>query len=310
MESVSARIVGSLGGRRWGWTQSLGAGGLLLQSHDNTRLVVTNEHLEPLMELDIPASAGGPHAVSEDLSRVALSLRDEVRLVDSAGRTVGRFPHEPWEWSTGACAFDHGGGHLWATIPANGELHLVVLRLDDLQEVDRRGLESDGAGNPLHHPDRRTIGWSIGEGQDGSVYRWARLDEQRMDLRIVPSPSGDRVLIAIHPTGTQYLTTPYHGGPLQVHRFDDDEVVGAVDDPEHLHWDFVAGYLDPDRIIAAAVHEDGSEHLLTLNREPLEPVAEIAAEGSVNEWSSLAWVGNGSWVSIGEDAAEMWQLVN
>jgi hypothetical protein len=232
-----------------------------------------------------------------------------VRLLDSAGHIVGSFPHPPWDkWSSGACAFDRSGGHLWATVPTSENTDLVVLELDGLREVDRGSLQSRPAGlQPLHHPDGRNIGWSIGEGQDRVLIRWSSLLGNRMHLRLPPDE--DRVLAAIHPTGSEYITTPHASGPLQRHRFGDDGVAGSVDAPDEVHWDFVAGYLDADRILAST-RADDEEGLLVVNRDPMEITAKVISEGSANQWSSLAWVGQGGWVTVGDDVAELWGLID
>ena len=83
-----------------------------------------------------------------------------------------------------------------------------------------------------------------------------------MQLNLMPDE--DRVLAAIHPMGTEYITTPHASGPLQRHRFGDDVVIGRIDPPEGVHWDFVAGYLDSNRIVAST-NTDGDEGQIVLN---------------------------------------------
>jgi hypothetical protein len=233
-------------------------------------------------------------------------LEEELRLLDSGGRIVGRFPHAPWEHSVGACTFDRDGRHLWATVPTPRDTDLVVLELDALREVDRAGLESQPAGlDPIHHPDGRTIGWSIGEGQDRVLIRWSSLVGDRMRLRLLAD--GDRVLIAIHPSGREYLTTPHYTGPLDRHRFEDDAEIDRLDPLEDEPWDFVAGYLDADRILAST-HTDDDEGLLLVNREPMEFTARVTSEGSADRYSSVQWIGRGTWVTGGHDATQLWSL--
>jgi hypothetical protein len=229
--------------------------------------------------------------------------------LDSAGRTVGRFPHAPWDqFSEGTSAFDRDGRHLWVTVPAPDDIDLIVLEMASLREVDRVRVQSQPAGvEPIHHPDGRTIGWSIGEGQDRSLIGWSSLEGDRMQFRLLPDD--DRVLIAIHPTGGEYITTPHSTGPLQRHRFEDDAVIGRLDAQEDVLWDFVAGYLDEDRILASIrTEDDDGEGLLLVSREPMKVAAKVIAEGSANPWSSLIWIGRGMWVMAGDDVAELWQL--
>ncbi len=308
MVTLRAAVVGSLGGRRWGYTQDLGDGRLLLQSHDGSHLCVTDSRLKPIWDCEIPPSRGC-HSVASDLSRIAVSLPEEVRLLNSAGQIVGSFSHAPWDkWSTGACAFDRGGSYLWATVPTSEDTDLVVLELDGLRELDRGSLQSQPAGlQPLHHPDGRNIGWSIGEGQDRALIRWSSMLGNRMQLRLPLEE--DRVLTAIHPAGSEYITTPHATGPLQRHRFVDDAVASTIDAPDQMSWDFVAGYLDPDRILAST-HTDDEEGLMVVNRDPMKISANVIPEGSVNQWSSLMWVGHGGWVTVGDEAAELWGLID
>ena len=302
---VRAHVVNSLPGR-WGYTQGLWDGRLLLKTLNGTRLCVTDRRLVPIWDLEIPQSRGYD-SVSSDLSRIAVTLGEEVRLLDSGGQIVGRFRHAPWDqFSSGATAFDRGGHYLWATIPPAEDVDLVVLELDTLREVDRRSFESHPAGlEPLHHPDGRTIGWSIGEGQDRVLIRWSSLVGDRMELRLVPDE--DRVLIAIHPNGHEYLTTPHSAGPIQRHRFGDDAVIGRLDASEDMRWDFAAGYLDVDRILAS-VRNDDDEGLLLADRDPMKIAARVISEGSASPWPTVTWVGASMWVTVGDVAAELWQL--
>jgi hypothetical protein len=301
MRELRAHVVGSLPGN-WGVTQDLGSGRLLLQSHDNTRLCVTNSRLEPIWEREIPV-ARGTHSVSSDMSRVAVCLHEELRLLDSAGRIVARFPHAPSDqFASGACTFDSDGRHVWATVPTSEDTDLVVLEMDTLREVDRAGLESQPAGlQPIHHPDGRRIGWSIGEGQDRALIRWSSLVGDRMQLRRMPDE--DRVLIAIHPSGLEYLTTPHSTGPIERHQSEGDAVIDRLDPPD-LPWDFVAGYLDADSILAST-HADDEQGLLLVNRDPMKTVANVIAEGTTNQYSALTWIGRGTWVMAGDRAAEL-----
>ena len=307
MTDVRAHVVNSLPGR-WGYVQEFGDGRLLLQRHDvdNSSICATDSRLAPIWEFAIP-SAGGCHSVSTDLSRIAVSLPDEVRLLDHGGTTVGSFGHAPWgPFSSGATAFDHDGRHLWAIVPTTDDAYLLVLERDSLNEVERRSLQSEPAGaQPIHHPQGRTIGWSIGEGQDRALIGWSSLEGEHIKLRLLPDD--DRVLAAIHPTGDEYLTAPHSTGALQRHRFADDRVVGQVKVEEGLSWDFVAGYLDADRILAS-VRADDEQELLLVRCDPMSVAAKVILARSANSWSSLLWVGAGTWASTGDRATELWSL--
>jgi hypothetical protein len=181
-----------------------------------------------------------------------------------------------------------------------------VLELDGLGEVARAGLGSQPAGvDPIHHPDGRSVGWSIGEGQDRVLIRWSSLAGDSMRLRLLADE--DRVLIAIHPAGTEYLTTPHYAGPLERHRFEDDAEIDRLDPREDQSWDFVAGYLDADRILASTL-TDGDEGLLLVNRAPMEIIAGVISEGIADRYSSVQWIGGGTWVTAGPDTTQLWSL--
>jgi hypothetical protein len=307
MSDLRAVVINSLPGK-WGFTQDLGDGRLLLQSHDGTRVCVTSARLEPTWECAIPA-ARGCCSVSSDLLKIAVCLPQEIRLLDSAGQTLASFPHAPWDqWSSGACAFDRHGHHLWATVPTSTDADLVVLELDTLLEAGRASLKSQPAGlQPIHHPDGRIIGWSIGEGQDRVLIRWSSWVDGRMQLRLPLDE--DRVLVAIHPAGGEYLTTPHTEGPVERHRLDDDRVIDRLDPHQDGSWDFAftAGYIDADHILASTQSDD-EEGLVLIDRDPMRVVGNVIPEGSANQWSSLTWVGRSTWVTAGEDAAELWRL--
>jgi hypothetical protein len=126
-----------------------------------------------------PAGWHGIHAVADDLSLVALSLRDHVLVLDHSGHQVARFGHHPWANSDselGCCVFAPDGRHLWTTVPtwspeqpsmANDELWLIDLTA------------------------------------------WAVRDRRRLNVAAAGSRPHDRILADIHPSGGEYLTTPH-----------------------------------------------------------------------------------------------------
>src|ERR671918_2723139 len=56
-------------------------------------LRVLDEQLETLWRIPLPSSWVAWHGIADDLSLAALSLRDQVRLVDQTGATVASFPN-------------------------------------------------------------------------------------------------------------------------------------------------------------------------------------------------------------------------
>jgi hypothetical protein len=86
-------------------------------------------------------------------------------------------------------------------------------------------------------------------------------------------------------------------------------VINALDPPDSRPWDFVAGYLSPEWIVAIARLDD-REGLLLLTREPLAVIATIATQGSSEPWRSPVFVGDGIWLTDGPTAMEAWQVAD
>ena len=308
MEGRSATIVGRLTGPRWGYVLPH-RDGYVLQSHDKTSLAVTDRELRLQWSVELPPFRGC-HALSADNSRIALLQHSELVLLDRVGNIIATFHHLPWhDTLAGACAFDVDGSHLWATLPSGDDVDLVLFSIDGLQVIERYPLESAPAGIvPVQHPDGRTIGWSIGEGQDRVLIRWSAFVGDRTTYRA--SPGQDRVLAAIHPEGAEYLTTPQNFGPITRHRIGDDRVLETLPpmDADQL-WDFVAGYYDAEHIVAAIRGEDEDHRLLLINRSPLNVEAILQIGESANRWAELALLGPGGGIVVGDQATELWQLV-
>jgi hypothetical protein len=310
-----------LPGQRW-----------LVQCLDAGELLVVDAQLEPLWRLSVPAGWHGTHAVADDLSLVALSLRDHVLVLDHSGHRVARFGHHPWgnsDSELGCCVFAPDGRHLWATVPtwspeqpfmANDQLWLIDLTAWAVR--DRRKLNVAAAGSmALHHPDGHTVGLEIGEGQDGARICWARPAHGKIVLRT--APSHDRILVDIHQGGGEYLTTPHSQGldELCRHRFADDQPIDRLPPPANVrpsgHWGRQAGYLiDPgghwghagyltDELVLA--HITGSSRHVLIQREPLRVLATIAyPDGDTPRWSCVT--GQGAWLTIGPEGIQRWLL--
>ncbi|HZC99772.1 MAG TPA: hypothetical protein VFA46_06140 [Actinomycetes bacterium] len=297
-----------LAGQRW-----------LVQCSDAGELLVVDAQLEPLWRLSVPAGWRGTHAVADDLSLVALSLRDHVLLLDHSGHQVARFGHHPWgnsDSELGCCVFAPDGRHLWATVPtwspeqpllANDELWLIDLTAWAVR--DRRKLNVAAAGStPLRHPDGHTVGLAIGEGQDGARIRWARPARGKIALRA--APSYDRILVDIRQSGGEYLTTPHSQGVDELcrHRFADDQPVDRLPPPANIdpggHWGHKAGYLTDELVLA---HITGSRRHVLIQREPLRVLATIAyPDGDTPGWWCVT--GQSAWLTIGPEGIQRWVL--
>ena len=296
----------------------MAAGRWLVQRSETDELLVVDAQLEPVWRLPLPDHAHGTHAVTQDCSLVALSMLDRVLVVDGGGQQVARFPHQPWEeGSSGCCVFSPG--YLLVTVPprpepffATGdELWLIDLRV--MRVVDWRLLETVAAGcDPVPHPDGQTIGLSIGEGQDASPIRWVRAHRDRIELRFGP-PDEDRVLVAVHPDGDEYLTTPHSGdGPLVRHRFADDRPIEQLAAADVLGteegWDWSAGYLT-DSLILASTFESGQDrgrHVL-VQRAPMRLLGEVVYPGDEPQ-GLIVGPQQGTWLTVSDHGVHRWVL--
>jgi hypothetical protein len=291
-------------------------------------LLVVDAQLAPIWRLPVPDPYHGAHAVTSDLSLVALSLQHRVLLLDGGGQQLASFPHQPWgmgDPDSGCCAFSPCGRYLWATVPtwpegswvANDELWLIDLASPSV--VDRRRLDVCAAGStPVQHPDGHTIGLDIGRGQDGAAIRWARADRGRIGLRF--APGDDRFLAAVHPDGQEYLTTPHSNDRLQAlarHRFADDRPIerlasAAAFGPSEW-WGHVAGYLTTELILAAT--SGGMRHML-VQRGPLRLLGEVIypdvgelvdPDGQPRSWPVAAH--QGTWLTRSSQGLQRWMLL-
>jgi hypothetical protein len=184
--------------------------------------------------------------------------------------------------------------------------------------VDWRQLETAAAGcDPVHHPDGQTVGLSIGEGQDASPIRWVRVHRDRIDLRFGP-PDNDRVLVAVHRDGGEYLTTPHldsgAADTLVRHRFADDLPIEELAAADVLgsdeRWDLYAGYLT-DSLILASIFEtgrDGGRHVL-VQRAPMRLLGEVVYPGD----EPPGWIigpQQGTWLTVTDHGVHRWILAS
>jgi hypothetical protein len=338
MESFAAAWVAGLPLDEVGTVLPMAADRWLVHRHSMARgmavveLLVVDAQLAPIWRLPVPDPYHGAHAVSRDLSLVALSLQHRVLLLDGRGQQLASFPHQPWgmgDPDSGCCAFSPCGRYLWATVPtwpegswvANDELWLIDLA--SLSVVDRRKLDVCAAGStPVQHPDGHTIGLEIGEGQDGAAIRWARADRGRIGLRF--APGDDRCLAAVHPNGHEYLTTPHSNDRLQAlarHRFADDRPIErlasaaafAAFGPSSEQWGHEAGYLTTELILA--VTYGGMRHML-VQRAPLRLLGEVIypdigelvdPDGQPQSWPVAAH--RGTWLTRSSQGLQRWMLL-
>jgi hypothetical protein len=300
----------------------------LVQNSQAGELLVIDHRLQPVWRLQVPGAAGweGIHAVAEDLSLVALSLQEQVLLLDRAGQQVARLPHQPTDpIDQGCCVFAGDGRHLWATIPRQvgrrpwedlEELWLIDLAARSV--TDRRPLDSPAATClPIRHPNGQSIGLSLGEIEGGGSDRyWAWVDQGRIGLR--HAPGRYRILVDVHPGGDEYLTTPdisaNAANKLWRHRFVDDHPIDKLplsasaegeEDTDEDSWDDDAGYLSDELILASATQPE--RHVL-VQRQPLRLLGSVAYPGGADPPGWLRAPRDGSWLTVGAQGVQRWLL--
>jgi hypothetical protein len=314
MERFAAERIAELRDPLIDWLAPLSGERWLVCRPKARELLVVDRQLQPIWRLGLPSSWRGRPAVTEDLSRVALSLQHEVLVLSGAGEEVCRLAHPDWDAlgvRSGCCAFAPDQPYLWATVPdVEGFDELWLVDVDQQVVVDRWPLDSTAVGcEPLYHPDRRTIGLGIGEGQDGSLIRWARVDRGRIQLRLVPSV--DRILVDVHPSGAEYLSTPHDCFPadeLVRHRFVDDSPIEGLSAWEVFpfggEWAFAAGYLTDELIVTG--NELSEQHVL-VRRAPLGLLGTIEYHvDSTPGWLCVARAG--TWLTLNDDGIVCWTM--
>ncbi len=301
----NARLVATLPGIVSAKVSGLPGGGLAMVDTSG-ELVITDAEFTVVRTLATPSRGQGCDAVRGDLERVALALDDGIRLLAGDGSLLRTLRHDGLP-GHGACAFA-GDSRLWAVLPrSDGGTDIALLELDDLTVADRRDLGATPVGlDAFRHPDGAVMGWAVGEGQDRAVICWTSIVDGRVEIR--QAPTDDRVLVAIHESGDEYLTSPHYDGPLQRHTFATDAVVAECPTDAEDGWDFAAGYLDADYILAATRREEEGSELTLLAREPFDVVDTVMHAGGINAWRTLAWCGGGRWVTVGAAGVEMWAL--
>jgi hypothetical protein len=307
MEAFAAVPVAERKDHAIGWVAPLSGERWLITRPEERELLVVDGRLQPIWHLRLPSTWRGIHAVTEDLSLAALSLQDEVLLLSGAGREVARFAHPAWGGpasQTGCCAFAPDKRYLWATVPTQDDGDaLWLVDANQPSVLDRRLLDAAVAGyEPFYHPDGQTIGLSIGQGQDASLIRWARASRGRIELRFTRSI--DRVLVDVHPSGREYLTIPSgntRADDLVRHRFVDDAAIDGLSAwdtfPFGGEWDFVAGYLTDDLILAGVA--PSQRHVL-VQRAPLRLLGTMEYPGD-DAPGGFVSSDAGTWLTVGDD---------
>ncbi|KAA6217569.1 hypothetical protein [Streptomyces filamentosus] len=275
----------------------------------------------------------GVDAVAPDGSFAVFSGQRAVRAVAAGGRVLWEHRHGCWGPVVGhphtgdeqeVCAgLEHGSVHVSAdgrtvrahVVDADGTEQWVVLDARDGRETARTPLE-DSAASGSHQfslPDDGTVLLCIGMGQDGVLLYGAggAGGAGEKDGEAGEAVSGvrdlgedlDRILLDVHPDRPVYLTVEHSCDDLRLHAPDGTVLAGrdASELGEDRCWDYAAGFVDADTVVAAAENgeeEDGPGHWL-LDAHSLAILGPIAyprpATGCVRA------LGDGTWLTHDRD---------
>ncbi|MGO4421338.1 hypothetical protein AB4Z54_22180, partial [Streptomyces sp. MCAF7] len=136
----------------------------------------------------------------------------------------------------------------------------------------------------------------------------------------------DWVLLAVSPSGDRFLTVTHYQETLAVHRAADGSVLAEADaatavprhpemppdnDEDEPCWDYYAGFLDEDTVIAGTA---GSDEELGAERHWLLDAARMSLTGQIDyPFPISGWpmaLGDGTWLTRSEagDALHLWTL--
>jgi hypothetical protein len=277
-------------------------------------LRVLDEQLETLWRIPLPSSWVAWHGVADDLSLAALSLRDQVRLVDRTGETVVSLsnPSAPWhDDQTGGCVFTADGSHLWAIVPTVRGNRLIdevwLIDLGDLSVVDRQSMDTGSSWCRLYrHPDGQTIGISSGYAERCAPIVWGRPDDH--GLVTWRANSGQWALRGVHQDGVEFLTVseldfrddrselarhePATGRPidrLQAASVTSSGTLDSYTPPQQRFQE--AGYLTSELVLAEL--DWGGQVLV--RRQPLEPLGWVCYPDDKPRWLYPPAIG--TWVT-------------
>jgi hypothetical protein len=275
-----------------------------------------NESLVELARFPLETKERGTHAVHPNLGYAALSEQSCVRCVDQKGRTLWQVEHSPWGRNgseSGSCWVSPDGRHVWATVPSStdGPDEWWVLDGTSGRRLGLVELECYAAGShPLSHPDGHHVGLSVGEGQDGAEIYWGHWEKgepvvTRLDSR-------DHVLVDVRPDGTQFLTTPHSSDAegIATHHFPGGPIAhlrsAANTFPDDDSFDYIAGYLSNNLILAASVEHQMHVVLSAVNLSVLGTVAYPSDDAR----ELLPPLNIGRWLtgSFTEGTLQLWSL--
>lgn len=273
-------------------------------------LLVLDDTLAVLRTVALPQEWKGGHAVAPDLSFVAASGPDRVSVLDMTGRQVWSHPHADWVFEeSGSCVVTTDARGVWAVARTEDGDACMLFDAQDGSVRRTAPLPSETVGSELlPHPDGIHVGVAAGHGDD--AYRIFLVASDGDGPASEVPPGDTRILIDIQPGSGLMLTTPYGEGPIALLRSPDGGIVAARQ-PAQLfpgqdeQFDFYAGFLGPDRVLAAS----SAQRHMVFSVPDLRPVAEIEYPDD-DERAWLIVRHDGTWVTADPDTGrvQLWRL--
>lgn len=284
----------------WSLDRVPGASVWLAHTEDG-ELLVLDDALKVQRTVPLPSDWKGGHAVAPDLSYVAASGPDRVCVLDMTGRQVWSHPHADWEFEeSGSCVVTTDARGVWAIVRTGDSDDCVLFDAADGRVLRTAPLSAATVGSELlPHPDGIHVGVASGHGDD--AYRVFLVASDGAGPATELTAGDSRILIDIQPGSGLMLTTPYGPGPLALLRSPDGGVVAARQ-PDPLFpgadelFDFYAGFLGPDRVIAAS----SEQRHVVFSVPDLRPIAEVEYPDDAGR----AWLvvrHDGTWVTADPD---------
>ncbi|MGA5822935.1 hypothetical protein ACPC54_34370 [Kitasatospora sp. NPDC094028] len=273
--------------------------------------------------------------------------RHALRAVDATGTVRWEIGHGCWERrcralhtsfddyarshdhrypDSGSATFSADGSVVWAHIrkqfatdegPQEPTDEWLVLDAADGRVLGRADTQTTAYSSrhmPPPTPDR--MGMDVNEGEEAQPILWGHWNGTELAVdRLGP---GDRILLALSPSGDRMLTVGHEQDTLALHRVTDGSVVAEVaaetvapsyDDPEDVWWDYDGGFLDAQTVVIGTTDSDvGTELHWLVDTARMRVTARIDYPFPIS--GSPKALGDGTWYTVSEagDALHLWTL--